>query len=128
LFICIKKQQKIWTEFKTRSQIIYLYIVILPTVILLHLYLVISSKSLLLLLQEFQTESVSFDRSSQNPYLPLSSHQYCMFLFLFGLLFFTVKLKYTNCRVYYSYCRDDNIADQCITRKSNPEHFNRRGL
>jgi hypothetical protein len=61
-------------------------------------------------------------------HLPLYSHQYCMFLFLFGLLIFIVKLKYTNNRVYHSYYRDDNIADQCISLRSNSEHFNRRGL
>jgi hypothetical protein len=48
--------------------------------------------------------------------------------FLFGLLFFAVKLKYTNSRVYYSYCRDKNIANQCISQRLNPKHFNWRGL
>jgi hypothetical protein len=44
--------------------------------------------------------------------------------FLFGLLFFALKLKYTNSSVYCSYCRDENIADQCVSRRSNSEHFN----
>jgi hypothetical protein len=48
--------------------------------------------------------------------------------FLFRLLIFAVKLKYTNSRVYRSYCRDENVADQCVSRRSNPEHFNRHGL
>jgi hypothetical protein len=39
--------------------------------------------------------------------------------FLFGLLFFVEKLKYTNGRVYHSYCINDNVADQCVSRKSN---------
>jgi hypothetical protein len=41
---------------------------------------------------------------------------------------FYCKIKYTNSRVYYSYCRDENIADQCVSQRSNPEHFNRFGL
>jgi hypothetical protein len=57
----------------------------------------------------------------------ISSHQYCNF-FLFGLLIFAIKLKYTNSRVYYSYCKDKNVANQCVSRRSNPEHFNRRVL
>jgi hypothetical protein len=44
------------------------------------------------------------------------------------LLFFVVKLKYTNSMVYCSYCRDENITDQCVSWRSNPKHFNRRGL
>jgi hypothetical protein len=67
----------------------------------------------LLLLQELPTESVFFDRSRSDSYSPLFSHQYCKFFFLFGLLIFVVKLKYTNSRVYRLYCRDENIVDQC---------------
>jgi hypothetical protein len=85
-----------------------------PSSLLLHLSIVISSKLSLLLLQEVPTESIFFDRSSPDPYSLLSCHQYCIFLFLFGLLFFAIKLKYTNSRIYRSYCRDDNVADQCI--------------
>jgi hypothetical protein len=88
----------------------------------------ISLKSSLLLLQELPTKSVSFDRSSQDSYLTLTSHLYCMFLFLFGLLIFAEKLKYTDNRVYCSYCRDDYVAVRCVSQRSNPEHFNRRGL
>jgi hypothetical protein len=88
---------------------------------------IISSKSSLLLLQELPTGNLFFDRSRADPYSPLSSHQHCNF-FLFRLLIFAVKLKYTNIRVYRSYCRDDNVADQCVSRRSNPEHFSRHGL
>jgi hypothetical protein len=48
--------------------------------------------------------------------------------FLFGLLIFAVKLKYTNNRVYRSYCRDENVADQCVSRRSNLENFSWNGL
>jgi hypothetical protein len=70
-----------------------------PSRLILLLPSVISSKSLLLLLQEVLIGSVFFDRSSQNLYLTLSYYLYCMFLFLFELLIFTVKLKYTNSRL-----------------------------
>jgi hypothetical protein len=80
----------------------------------------------LLLLQEFLTESVSFDRSGPDPYLVLSFLIYIVYFF--GLLIFAVKLKYTNSRVYCSYCRDDYVAEQCVSRMSNHEHFNWRGL
>jgi hypothetical protein len=63
------------------------------------LQLTISSKSSLLLLQELPTENLFFDISRTDPYSPLSSHQRCKFVFLFGLLFFAVKLKYPNSRV-----------------------------
>jgi hypothetical protein len=98
-----------------------------PNSLLFFLPPAIFLKSSLLLLQKFLTESVSFDRSSPDPYLALFSHLYCMFLFLFGLLFSAVKLKYNNSRVYYSYCRYDYVADQCVLRRSNSEHFNRYG-
>jgi hypothetical protein len=87
----------------------------------------ISSKTPLLLLQELPTGNLFFDRSRANSYSPLLSHQHCNF-FLFRLLIFVVKLKHTNSRVYRSYCRDENIADQCVSRMSNPEHFNRHEL
>jgi hypothetical protein len=99
-----------------------------PNSFLIFLPPIISSKSSLLLLQEHPTQNVSFDRSSPNSYLALSSHIYYMFLFLFGLLIFAIKLKYTKSRVYRSYYRDDYITDQYISRRSNPEHFNRHGL
>jgi hypothetical protein len=83
--------------------------------------LTISLKSLLLLLQELLTGNLFFDRSRADPYSPLSSHQRFKF-------FFSIKLKYTNSRVYRSYCRDENIADQCVSRRSNLENFNRHGL
>jgi hypothetical protein len=85
----------------------------------------ISSKSSLLLLQELSTGNLFFDRSRADPYSPFSSHQHCNIFFLFRLLIFAVKLKYTNGRVYRSYYRDENVADQCVSRRSNPEHFNR---
>jgi hypothetical protein len=88
----------------------------------------ISSKSSLLLLQELPTEKLFFDRSGADSYSPLPSHQHCKFFFLFGLLFVAIKLKYTNSRVYYSYSRDENVADQYVSRRSNPEHFNWRRL
>jgi hypothetical protein len=53
----------------------------------------ISSKTSLLLFYELPTENLYFDRSRADPYSPLSSHQYCKFFFLFGLLFFAVKLN-----------------------------------
>jgi hypothetical protein len=68
----------------------------IPNNFLLFLSPVISLKLSLLLLQELPTESVSFDRFNPNPYLTLSSHLYCMLLFLFRSLIFDVKLKYTN--------------------------------
>jgi hypothetical protein len=64
-----------------------------PSSLLLLLPLVISSKSPLLLLQEFPIEHVSFDRSNPYLYLALSSHLHCIFLFLFGLLNFAVNLN-----------------------------------
>jgi hypothetical protein len=88
----------------------------------------ISSKSSLLLLQELPTGNLFFDRSRADLYSSLSSHQCCKFFFLFGLLIFAVKLKYANSRVYRSYCRDKNVADQCVSRRSNLENFNRHGL
>jgi hypothetical protein len=90
--------------------------------LLLHLPSVISLKSSLLLLQKFLTESLSTD--PVQIHIIAFSHLYCMFLFLFGLLIFTVKLKYNNNRVYRSYYKDDYVADQCVSRKSNSEHFN----
>jgi hypothetical protein len=54
---------------------------------------IISSESSLLSLQEFSIESVPSDRFSSDPYLALSSHLYCMFLFLFGLFIFGYKIK-----------------------------------
>jgi hypothetical protein len=80
--------------------------------------LIISSKSSLLLLQEFPTESVFFNRYRADPYSSFSSHQYYNF-FLFGLLVFVIKLKYNNSIVYRSYCRDENVVDQCVSRRSN---------
>jgi hypothetical protein len=29
--------------------------------------------------------------------------------------------------VYRSYCRENYAADQCVSQRSNPEHFNRCG-
>jgi hypothetical protein len=52
----------------------------------------------LLLLQELPTGNLFFNRSRADPYSPLSSHEHCKFFFLFGLLIFAVKLKYTNSR------------------------------
>jgi hypothetical protein len=87
----------------------------------------ISLKLSLLLLQEVPTRNLFFNRSRAGSYSPLSSHQHYNF-FLFQLLIFAVKLKYTNRRVYRLYCRDENVADQCVSRRSNPEHFNRHEL
>jgi hypothetical protein len=96
-----------------------------PSNLLLHLPPVISSICHCYCCMSFQLK-VSFDISSPDPYLELFSHLYCMFLFLFELLIFTVKLKYTNNSVYCSYCRDDYLVDQCVSWRSNLEHFNRR--
>jgi hypothetical protein len=52
----------------------------------------------MLLLQKLSIESVYFNKISPDQYLVLSSHLYYIFLFLFGLLIFVVKLKYTNTR------------------------------
>jgi hypothetical protein len=67
-----------------------------PNNFLIFLSPAISLKLSLLLLQEIPTDSISFDRFNPDPYLALSSHLYCIFLFLFRLLFFDVKLKYIN--------------------------------
>jgi hypothetical protein len=53
----------------------------------------ISLKSSLLLFYELPTENLFFDRSRADPYSLLSSHQYCKFFFLFGLLIFIIKLN-----------------------------------
>jgi hypothetical protein len=37
---------------------------------------------------------------------------------------FCYKIKYNNSRVYCSYCTDENVADQCVSQRSNLEHFN----
>jgi hypothetical protein len=87
----------------------------------------ISSKSSLLVLQELPTKNLFFNRSRADLYSPLSSHQHCKF-FSIWTINFCCKIKYTNSKAYCSYCRDKNIADQCVSRRSNPEHFNRRGL
>jgi hypothetical protein len=86
----------------------------------------ISSKSLLLLLQELPIEIYFLT----DPELIRIHHSHLINIvfFLFRLLIFTVKLKYTNRRVYPSYCRDENIVDQCVSRRSNSEHFNKHGL
>jgi hypothetical protein len=47
----------------------------------------ISSKSSLLMLQEFPTENLFFDRSRADPYSPLSSHQHCKFFFYLDYYF-----------------------------------------
>jgi hypothetical protein len=59
-----------------------------------------------------------FDRSRADPYSPLSSHQHCK-CFSIWTIIFSVKLKYTNSSVYCLYYRDENVVDQCVSRRSN---------
>jgi hypothetical protein len=89
---------------------------------------IISSKSLLLLFYELPIEKLFFNRSRADPYSPLSSHQYCKFLFSIWTINFCCKIKYTNSKGYCSYCTYENVVDQCVSRKSNLEHFNWCGL
>jgi hypothetical protein len=118
LFIYIKKAAHI-IDRALNSVINNLFIYHHTSSILLFLLpSTIFSKSSLLLLDEIPIEIVSFDRSNPDLYLALSSHLYCIFLFLFRRLIFAVKLKYINSRVYRSYYRDDYVADQCVSRKS----------
>jgi hypothetical protein len=56
------------------------------------LQLTISSKSPLLLLQEFPTGNLFFDRSRADPYSSLSSHQRCKF-FSIWTINFCCKIK-----------------------------------
>jgi hypothetical protein len=77
MIVYIKVPPNIWTLILDN---LFIYCDIFSS-FLFHFTPVISSKSLLLLLQELPTKSVFFDRSSPNAYSSLSSYQYCKFIF-----------------------------------------------
>jgi hypothetical protein len=141
-----------WTEFEIRSQVFFLrlcifknYMNLEPSFKLGLSFLLIYSNTQLLFSSSFFSQQFLQNRNcyccksfqlkfsfSTDPE-PIHIHHFRLtnivcFFFLFGLLFFTVKLKYNSSRVYCSYCRDENVADQCVLRRLNPEHFNWCGL
>jgi uncharacterized membrane protein len=79
-------------EFKTQSQIIYLYIII-HLAVLSFIFLQSFLKNYHFYCCKNFELKVSFDRSNPDPYLVFFSHLYYIFLFLFGLLIFAVKLN-----------------------------------
>jgi hypothetical protein len=81
----------------------------------------------LLLLQEFPIESVFRQIQSKSVFSIFFSSIWHIFISILTIIFYW-KLNYTNNRVYCSYYRDDYVVAQCVSRRTNPEHFNRLGL
>jgi hypothetical protein len=124
--VCIWKLHKVRTEFKTRSRhlgpsfklsLSFLLLHSTSITFLLHLssanhflkiiiVTVARASNWKFIFRQIQNRSVFTTLVSSTLYI----------FFLFGLLIFPVKLKYTNNRIYCSYCRDKNIADQCVSR------------
>jgi hypothetical protein len=140
--------QLAWTEFETQSQNFFLRLCVFENYRKMRLSLKLGLNFLLiysntqspysfsqLFLQKrhcycyksFQLK-FSFSTDPEPIHIHHSRLTNIVSFFLFGLLFFAVKLKYTNSRVNCSYCRDENVADQCVSRRTNPKHFNCRGL